>query len=85
MVSQGSLLAPKDAPMRPQVTEDGPHASQIWVRMIPLGGGVGGGAASGQWASDGADDFSKFFWPSVLKPTRERRPSKENMKTKRAF
>ena len=57
MASQGGFLAPKDAPKRPQVTEGGPRASQIWVRMVLLGGGVGGGAASGQWGSDGADGF----------------------------
>ena len=85
MASQGGLLATKDAPKRPQVTESGPRASQIWLRMVLLGGGVGGGAASGQWGSDGADGFFEFFGPSVLKPTRERRPNKENMKTKRAF
>ena len=57
MASQGGFLAPKDAPKMPQVTEGGPRASQIWVRMVLLGGGVGGGAASGQWGSDGADVF----------------------------
>ena len=61
MASQGGFLAPKDAPKRPQVTEGGPRASPIWVRMVLLGGGVGGGAASGQWGSDGAHDFFKVF------------------------
>ena len=49
------------------------------------GGGVGGGAASGQWGSSGADRFSKIFGPSVLKPKRERRPKEETRKIERSF